>query len=120
MSYFTIHFTLLTFLFFYLPTSFFSFFLSFLNSNHLTISHTLDDIIFNFISQSQVVEGIKEQYLETVLPGIGGLCTVLLGTYCGQSAVLIEKQPEDNMALVQLEDDLEIILISMRHIASRM
>ena len=63
---------------------------------------------------------MKEKYLETVLPGIGGLCTVLVGTYCGQSGVLIEKQTEDSMALVQLEDDLEIIMISMRHIASRM
>ena len=63
---------------------------------------------------------MKEKYLETVLPGIGGLCTVLVGTYIGQSGVLIEKQPHERMALLQLEEDLEIILISMSHIASRM
>ena len=68
----------------------------------------------------KIVEGIKEEYLETVLPPIGGLCTVLSGTYRGQSAVLIEKRKEEGLAFIQLEDDLEGVLLSMDHIASRM
>ena len=68
----------------------------------------------------KIVEGVKEKYLETVLPPIGGICSVLYGQYRGQNARLIEKRKEEGLAFIQLEDDLEGVLLSMDAIASRM
>ena len=68
----------------------------------------------------KIIEGLKEKYLETVLPPIGGICSVLYGEYKGQNARLIEKRKDEGLAFIQLEDDLQGVLISMDAIASRM
>ena len=68
----------------------------------------------------KIIEGIKEKYLETVLPPLGGICSVVCGEYKGQNARLLEKKSDEGMAFIELEEDLEGVLVPMGHIASRM
>lgn len=68
---------------------------------------------------AQLIESIKEKYLETVLPSTGQSCIVLVGPYKGESAILMEKHPEDDKAIIQLSESLEVLEISMDHIAAR-
>ena len=56
--------------------------------------------------------------METVLPVIGGSCTVLRGTYKGESAILLEKRKDNSLVFIQLKDDLEGVLLSMDDIAA--
>ena len=70
------------------------------------------------LDDGRVVEAIKEKYLETVLPSVGGTCTVLLGAFRGQSATLLEKRKDDGQVVVQLSEDLELVVLSMDHIAA--
>ena len=70
------------------------------------------------LDDGRVVEAIKEKYLETVLPSIGGTCTMLLGAFRGQSATLLEKRKDDGQVVVQLSEDLELVVLSMDHIAA--
>ena len=52
------------------------------------------------------------------MPAIGGSCTVLRGTYKGESAVLLEKRKENSLVFIQLKEDLEGVLVSMDDIAA--
>ena len=70
------------------------------------------------LDDGRVVEAIKEKYLETVLPSVGGTCTVLLGAFRGQSATLLEKRKGDGQVVIQLSEDLELVVLSMDHIAA--
>jgi G patch domain/KOW motif-containing protein len=67
----------------------------------------------------QLLEAVKEKYLETVLPSAGSSCIVLLGTNQGETATLVEKHSERNIAVIQLTDSLEVIEISMDNIAAQ-
>jgi hypothetical protein len=43
---------------------------------------------------------------------------VLVGEYRGQAATLLEKHREEEQAVIQLKDDLEVVIVSMNHIAA--
>jgi hypothetical protein len=64
------------------------------------------------------LDSVKEKYLETVLPSVGGLCKILRGVNRGQHASLLEKKKEVGLAIVQLADDYELVQLSMDDIAA--
>ena len=70
------------------------------------------------LEDGRVLESVKERYLETILPTIGGACIVLVGPRRGQLATLLEKKKEEGLAIVQLTEDLDIECLSMDYIAS--
>jgi G patch domain/KOW motif-containing protein len=67
----------------------------------------------------QLLEAVKEKYLETVLASTGSACVVLLGKNKGETATLLEKHSERNIAVIQLTDSLEVAEISMDNIAAQ-
>ena len=70
------------------------------------------------LDDGTILNAIKERHLETVLPGIGGVCLILYGEYKGESAILVEKQKVNETVLLQLTDDLTIISMQMDHTAA--
>ena len=71
------------------------------------------------LDDGSVVDGVKESYLETVLPSTGAICMVLAGKHTGLTATVLEKRKEVETAVVQLTDELNIIFeISMNNIAA--
>lgn len=72
------------------------------------------------IDDGSVIEDIKEKYLETVLPSIGGTCIVLSGNYKGLSATLLEKKKVEETALIQLLDNSKEVSVPMDIIAAKM
>jgi G patch domain/KOW motif-containing protein len=65
-----------------------------------------------------VLEDIKEKYLETVLPSIGGTCIVLSGNYKGYSATLLEKNKVEETSYIQLIDKDKKVSVPMDIIAA--
>lgn len=65
-----------------------------------------------------VLEGVKQKYLETVLPLCGQSVIVLFGVHCGQSAQLLEKRKDEQNAVVQLCEEMEIVVVQMDQIAA--
>jgi G patch domain/KOW motif-containing protein len=70
------------------------------------------------LDDGSVLDGVKEQYLETVIPSTGAECMVVSGEYMGQKAVLLEKRKEEEAVVVQLKEDLEVVVLSMDAIAA--
>lgn len=64
-----------------------------------------------------LVDNVKEKYLETVLPQVGGLCVVLTGSNKGETATLIQKHSKGK-AQVQFTDSFEMQLVDMDDIAA--
>eukprot|EP01038_Epipyxis_sp_PR26KG_P016339 gene16339-22260_t len=69
------------------------------------------------LDDGSFIESVKEKYLETVLPPIGGLCLILSGPHKGLISKLKEKYLDEDMALVECQDDLELVHIEMDGIA---
>jgi hypothetical protein len=61
---------------------------------------------------------VKERYLETVLPAVGENCLILKGKYIGCTARLLEKRKEKQQVIVQLDDDLDVLIISADDVAA--
>ncbi len=51
---------------------------------------------------------MEQEYLETIIPSIGGQVMVLSGPWAGQSGKILEKSSEKELAIVQLDQDMEI------------
>lgn len=67
-----------------------------------------------------VIGSVKEKYLETVLPSVGGNCLILRGSNKGQTAQLLEKKKDKNEAIIQLSESFDVVIISMDDIAAVM
>jgi G patch domain/KOW motif-containing protein len=63
------------------------------------------------LDNGKVLESVKEKYLETILPKIGGQCIILTGKHKGDTAILLEKKRDVEKAVVQLMDDVYFIFI---------
>ncbi len=70
------------------------------------------------LDSGAVVSEARQSQLETLLPEVGGQCVVLLGPQKGELAVLLEKHREEQTALVELLDDLQLLWLSMDAIAA--
>jgi len=70
------------------------------------------------LDDGKVLENVKEKYLETVLPTIGGSCIVLRGGCVGQIATLLERKKETEQVVVQMLDDLDIHVLSADDVAA--
>eukprot|EP01035_Chromulina_nebulosa_P017904 gene17904-23523_t len=98
------------------------------NSNHSWLCHSIrkgtvvdvhsDGVASVRLDDGTLIDSIKEKYLETVLPTVGGQCKILRGSNIGQLASLLEKRKEKDEALIQLVEELDIIEISMNDIAA--
>ena len=69
------------------------------------------------LDSGRLLEMVQEKYLETVLPSTGGPAIILTGMYRGRRGVLLEKQREEQRAIVQLEEDLEVVEVDMDDVA---
>jgi hypothetical protein len=70
------------------------------------------------LDSGALVESVRQKYLETCLPPIGGPCVVLVGRHTGQTATLLERLREAEKALIQMTDELDVVEVSMDHIAA--
>jgi len=64
----------------------------------------------------KIIEGVKEKYVETALPKVGGRVRVLRGEHKGTVGALVERNSDTSMALVQTEDS-DMLRISFDDIA---
>jgi hypothetical protein len=70
------------------------------------------------LDSGDVVEGVRQQHLETVLPSVGNDCLVLRGAFQGQRARLLEKNKQQETVVVELQEDLDVVSLSMDDIAA--
>lgn len=56
-----------------------------------------------------MIDDVKERYVETALPKAGGRVMVLSGEHKGERGKLLERNSKKNKAVVQLEEDLNIV-----------
>jgi hypothetical protein len=70
------------------------------------------------LDRGDVLNDLREMHLETLLPEVGGSCVVLLGEHKGEFAVLLEKRWNEDAALVELSDDLQVVDLPMDSVAA--
>jgi G patch domain and KOW motifs-containing protein len=70
------------------------------------------------LDDGKVIENVKQKYLETVLPAVGGTCVILRGKRLGQQAILLERKKELEQVVVQMQDDLDVYILSADDIAA--
>lgn len=70
------------------------------------------------LDDGKVIQEAKQKYLETVLPKCGELCLVVRGKNKGQSATLLDRNKETEIATVQLTEELDVVEVSMDDIAA--
>jgi len=69
------------------------------------------------MEEGQLVEGVTEADVETVLPSRGGRVMILHGPHKRSSGHMMEKSKEKEIALVQTDGDLEVVHVSFDQIA---
>lgn len=62
-------------------------------------------------------ENVDVAWLQTALPKVGGRVVVVAGRWRGQSGSLVERQADQGVAIVRLDDDLRDRSISFDHVA---
>ncbi|KAL6071835.1 Pre-mRNA-splicing factor SPP2 [Balamuthia mandrillaris] len=62
----------------------------------------------SLLSSGQLLEGIKQRMLETVLPAVEGPVIVVQGPHRGETGKLLERRLSQDRAVVQLDSDLAI------------
>lgn len=70
------------------------------------------------LDTGELVENVKEKFLETILPQLGGKCLILIGEYAGQYATLLERKKGDSNVTVQIEDDKNIVVVDVDDVAA--
>eukprot|EP00897_Mesotaenium_endlicherianum_P004054 jgi/Mesen1/3677/ME000202S02766 len=65
----------------------------------------------------ELVKDLRQGMLETALPKTGGQVMVLRGEHKGQRGELLKKNSETESAVVQLEDTLEMVVLSLDDLA---
>jgi len=71
-------------------------------------------------NNGQVIDKVPERYLETALPKTGGMVIILESkdkTHHWKKGRLLEKSSKDGYGIVQLEEDLEVVKISLDGLA---
>ena len=65
-----------------------------------------------------LLEGVRQRHLETVLPALGGGCVLLAGEHRGKLARLLEKRKEQQAAVVELQEELDVLVVAMDLVAA--
>lgn len=65
-----------------------------------------------------ILDEVKEKYLETVMPSVGGQCMVLAGEFKGEIGRLLSRDNEQQVAMLELQDSLEVVAKSMDDISA--
>ncbi|CAI7896767.1 unnamed protein product [Closterium sp. NIES-54] len=68
-------------------------------------------------SRGNLVQGLKEQEMETALPKKGGRVMILCGANRGQVGKLLERRGEEGVAVVQLAESFALELLAMDDVA---
>ena len=68
-------------------------------------------------SSGQILERIKEKYLETALPKEGGRVVILQGQNMYKRGRLLERDSKSGRGVVQLAEDMDVISLSLDDIA---
>ena len=61
------------------------------------------------LDNGNILENVKEKYLENVLPSVEDRCLILRGRYRGCYGKLLEKIKEKDLLVVQLDDEMSEI-----------
>lgn len=71
------------------------------------------------MDSGQVLDKVPERYLETALPKTGGNVIILEGTEAVRWKLgrLLDRSSKDGQATIQLEDDLDVVRVSLDSIA---
>lgn len=69
------------------------------------------------MDNGQVLDKVPERYLETALPKSGGNVIILEGKEIWKKGRLLERSSKDGMCIIQLEDDLEVVNVSLDSVA---
>jgi len=69
------------------------------------------------LEDGKIIEGLRENMLETALPKNGGKILVVSGSLKGQKGILLERNREKEEATIQLYPDMDVEVIKMDDIA---
>jgi hypothetical protein len=69
-------------------------------------------------SDGKVIDGVKQKYLETVIPSTGKQCMVVKGAYSGQTGRLHEKDKEKETVVIELNDEMEYVVLKMDDVSA--
>jgi G patch domain/KOW motif-containing protein len=64
-----------------------------------------------------MVQGVKQDVLETAIPKRGGAILVVQGKHRGVLGKLMERDSDKGIGVVQKEDTYEMLTLSLDHIA---
>ena len=67
--------------------------------------------------QSELVQGVEQDMLETVLPRMNGLVLLLAGEHKGLCGHLVEKNSEEETGVVELSNTKDMIRVKYDQIA---
>ncbi|KAJ7563410.1 hypothetical protein O6H91_03G109000 [Diphasiastrum complanatum] len=79
------------------------------------ISPTVCDILLD--ENGELLQEVKQEYLETALPKKGGRVVVVGGKHRGLLGKLLERNSDREVALVQMEESFEMVTISLDLVA---
>jgi len=68
-------------------------------------------------SPAHLLEGVKQEDLETVVPPVGGHVVILRGERRREKGVILERDSHRNKVVVQLEEELDVIMMKMDDVA---
>lgn len=66
---------------------------------------------------SEMLQDVRQEYLETALPKKGGRIMVVGGKHRGQTGKLLERDSENEVGVVQLEDSFEMVRFALEDLA---
>ena len=66
---------------------------------------------------SEMLQDVRQEYLETALPKKGGRIMVVGGKHRGQTGKLLERDLENEVGVVQLEDSFEMVRFALEDLA---
>jgi hypothetical protein len=69
------------------------------------------------MDNGQVLDKVPERYLETALPKTGGNVVILEGKEIWKKGRLLERSSKDGRCIIQLEEDLEVVNVSLDSVA---
>lgn len=69
------------------------------------------------MDNGQVLDKVPERYLETALPKTGGNVVILEGKEIWKKGRLLERSSKDGRCVIQLEEDLEVVNVSLDCVA---
>eukprot|EP00850_Spirogloea_muscicola_P003851 SM000016S01839 [mRNA] locus=s16:149226:150011:- [translate_table: standard] len=82
------------------------------------VTRTSADVLLD--ESRELVQGVRQEDLETVLPKRGGRVVVVGGEHCGTRGTLLEKDTAKGVAVVRLGESFEIVRIHMDLVADNL